>query len=659
MANDQVKVTITAEDATRSAFRSVESSLRGLQGSAASALAGLGALGAGLSVAGLVSGLRTTVDSMDALNDASDRTGSSVEELSSLLNTLSPYGATLDQITDATGKLARAMAGADDETKGAGAAFAALGISTRDAAGNLRPAVDVLDDVARALAQYEDGTNKTVLAQTIFGKTGAALLPLLKDLANAQKAAASVTTEQAQAAEAFNVQLGIVSRNLDALKVQLAGPVITALNGIVERFNAAGNSAENFYNRLRLTLQPDSEIARLTGNVGKLEAELRSLESVKVLPEFELDRLAQIDVVTKRLAQARKELADAGPVQAIRQRDNAALRAVEDRGFTPRPGAAPSLPGGGGARPGGTARATEERVRSFEDYATRIQAAVARLVTDNDLVQAAELRDTLGGLDKLFFDGAISADVYEAALSKLFKTTRTDGSEGQRRFEADLERTTEQIRDAVDPTRALYRELDRVRELVNSGALGQEFGNARQAQILSQIDGILGGKLPEAVGAATSAAREFGLTFTSALEDAVVGGKKVGDMLKGLEADILRVLVRQQITGPLLDLLGGTFDSKKSGGTIAGSIFAALGLTRAAGGPVSAGVPYLVGERGPELIVPKSAGTVVPNGAFGGVTIVNNIDSRADRSAISADIQRSQLASLAMLQDMRARGKAA
>lgn len=40
---------------------------------------------------------------------------------------------------------------------------------------------------------------------------------------------------------------------------------------------------------------------------------------------------------------------------------------------------------------------------------------------------------------------------------------------------------------------------------------------------------------------------------------------------------------------------------------------------RATGGPVSAGVPYVVGENGPEIMVPRTSGTVVPNGgALGG-----------------------------------------
>ena len=54
---------------------------------------------------------------------------------------------------------------------------------------------------------------------------------------------------------------------------------------------------------------------------------------------------------------------------------------------------------------------------------------------------------------------------------------------------------------------------------------------------------------------------------------------------------------------------------------------AALGFgvqPRASGGPVSAGAPYLVGEAGPELFVPSSAGSIVPNGG-GGMAVALNV----------------------------------
>lgn len=46
---------------------------------------------------------------------------------------------------------------------------------------------------------------------------------------------------------------------------------------------------------------------------------------------------------------------------------------------------------------------------------------------------------------------------------------------------------------------------------------------------------------------------------------------------------------------------------------------------RASGGPVYAGQQYMVGERGPELFVPNTNGTIVPNNSLGGNTININL----------------------------------
>jgi hypothetical protein len=50
----------------------------------------------------------------------------------------------------------------------------------------------------------------------------------------------------------------------------------------------------------------------------------------------------------------------------------------------------------------------------------------------------------------------------------------------------------------------------------------------------------------------------------------------------------------------------------------------------------------VVGEKGPELFIPDSAGSIVPNGKLGGTNFapVTNIhvDSRADRGAVYADV---------------------
>lgn len=55
--------------------------------------------------------------------------------------------------------------------------------------------------------------------------------------------------------------------------------------------------------------------------------------------------------------------------------------------------------------------------------------------------------------------------------------------------------------------------------------------------------------------------------------------------------------------------------------------------SRATGGPVSRGRSYLVGERGPELFVPRGSGRIIPNGGSGGGS-VQVIVLGGDRSAI-------------------------
>lgn len=57
----------------------------------------------------------------------------------------------------------------------------------------------------------------------------------------------------------------------------------------------------------------------------------------------------------------------------------------------------------------------------------------------------------------------------------------------------------------------------------------------------------------------------------------------------------------------------------------------AFGGFRAAGGSVRGSTPYIVGERGPELFVPNSSGSIVPNNQLGGmggdVSVVVNVDA--------------------------------
>jgi phage-related minor tail protein len=118
----------------------------------------------------------------------------------------------------------------------------------------------------------------------------------------------------------------------------------------------------------------------------------------------------------------------------------------------------------------------------------------------------------------------------------------------------------------------------------------------------------------------------IGSSFENAMMSAVRGTMSVKDAFRTMAADIIaelyRVFVVKQITGFISSaIMGGMGYTPVEGG---GYTMRPRARPRAAGGPVSAGSPYLVGERGPELIVPNRSGTVIPNNKLGGGGVVVN-----------------------------------
>jgi hypothetical protein len=86
------------------------------------------------------------------------------------------------------------------------------------------------------------------------------------------------------------------------------------------------------------------------------------------------------------------------------------------------------------------------------------------------------------------------------------------------------------------------------------------------------------------------------------------------------------------------------------GGAIGGAVGAlGFGGGRAMGGPVSGGTAYMVGERGPELFVPKGSGTIVPNGVGRGATINLTVNGAIDGESTARQI-------VSILNDSQARG---
>lgn len=99
--------------------------------------------------------------------------------------------------------------------------------------------------------------------------------------------------------------------------------------------------------------------------------------------------------------------------------------------------------------------------------------------------------------------------------------------------------------------------------------------------------------------------------ITAALADGKIEAQEFGDILSNIGSQLLNTGLNQLFSGLLGGLGGGgmAIGRGKYGGT--GGFFPAF-PGRASGGPVSAGQPYIVGEKRPELFVPNVSGRIVP-----------------------------------------------
>ena len=99
----------------------------------------------------------------------------------------------------------------------------------------------------------------------------------------------------------------------------------------------------------------------------------------------------------------------------------------------------------------------------------------------------------------------------------------------------------------------------------------------------------------------------------------IKGTSTLGDLLNNVADRFLDVALNQALFGSILGVKG-----EKGGG-----LLGAIGLF-ANGGRPPVGKPSIVGEKGPELFVPRSSGTIVPNNKLGGggsTSVVVNVDA--------------------------------
>lgn len=530
------------------------------------------ALGAGLSASAFAAGLKNVIDGADQLNKASQKYGIAVEQLSALQYAGALSDVSLEAIGNGLKKLSVNMLDTAAGTGEAKAAFDALGIGVQEASGGLKSSDAVLAEIADRFASMEDGAGKTALAVRLFGRAGADLIPLLNQGAQgltdmkseAERLGVIIGSDLAQQSEALNDNLTRLSQSLRGEFVSAANAVAGILNTTVEALVGMRKEGEGSSMVLQGLKTAFETIAVVGANVAFVFQGIgREIGGIA----------AQLAALSRGDLKAFKAIGD-----ALREDGITARKALED--FEKR------IFGTGGGK-------------ETSDFGPPVWKTGAPTLAAGG---AASSR-TAGRAE----------DPFEAMKKAVM--AQHELAESAANADAQIRKLRDSYTDLIDPAAQLRRELAEFDQIAPALDLSADELERIRNVFLEKIHvkefvGPLQ-DVTEEIRQQKSLAEDLGLTFQSAFEDAVISGKKFSDVLKGLADDIARMILRKTVTEPLGNALSSMINS----------FLPSFGGGRAAGGSVTPGRYYVVGENGPEVLVPNSAGTVIPNGAGGAVTV--------------------------------------
>ena len=251
-----------SEQAALQASKRVQDTFDGLKGKlAVTAGAIAGGLAAGFGIAAFKSLISSAAEAAGAVNDLASITGVSAEKLSGLAEVAKFNDVTVQTLADSMTKLARNMSSTTAEGLGAGKALQALGLNF--AQFKAQSPDEQMRAVATAMNQFTDGAGKAAIAQALYGKQGATLIPVLKDLAALGDIQARITTEQAVAADNFGDNLLRVRTSGEEWRKELGLAMIPALDMALQAILNVTNGGGGLREQIR-KLSADGSIAEWT-----------------------------------------------------------------------------------------------------------------------------------------------------------------------------------------------------------------------------------------------------------------------------------------------------------------------------------------------------------------------------------------------------------
>jgi molybdopterin converting factor small subunit len=382
---------------------------------------------------------------------------------------------------------------------------------------------------------------------------------------------------------------------------------------------------------------------------------LKEGKRLEILTKEQVDLLDRAGDEIERLTALLKVAGAAavtGVASKVRETANASFGALDQlRQYSERGGAvAPAA--AGAALPAEPA-----------EQAAAIAAAAAQEATMRAAETAAKLKQ-LAEAQATTRARILKQDIeLQNQLAKSFGTVT--GAVGEQ--DEALAEYIETITDTRGPLREWLDEEAKVAALIEAGRITREQGGRYLSDMQSPEGEPSARPLDKLTTDAQKFEQEMGRIFESvgdsaarSFADMVLSGENAFKSLADTVArSMLELFARLAIINPLMNMvLGGT-----SGFQALPTLFSVFGGGRAAGGDVSSGTTYWVGEEGPELFTPRTSGNIIPNHALNGggyseaVTINYNIQAGVSRSDLVPILRAHGEAVIADLRDRDRRRK--
>ena len=574
------------------------------------------AVGAAMVVAAgaIAAGLKMAIDRADEMSKAAQKIGISTEALSTLAYAANLAGVEMGELQAGLNRLTKFQADAAAGTERNIELFTRLGVAYQNADGSLRDAGAVFRDLADRLSKMPEGADRAAIAIEAFGRSGANLLPMLNQGADgiaeleerARRLGLELGTAAGKQAEELNDRLSDLWSVVDGLALTVATDLLPDIIALTESLTGAiregggmvevGRDIADIFRGLAKVFKAADLAIEGMGERFNIAAQYKNMfldplgwETYQAEIEKSTQRLRELEEETRKLA----------------------LAARQDFGIDPKiiwidP---PPPPASGGRRRGTPMQDGENVVitptgsqrdqwgADLEQAASKAAAEAARAARDAAREQEEQIRRA------------------EAAQASFLTATQD--------LRAELEGPFAQIQ--LD----YIRREDELIELANLAGLSQEelassLGFLEQARLRdvaatqAQIDAqkaydkaLKDAPLIDQMDALRETTSGFFVDLVKNGQDAI---DRLADYLYTSALQGIGKMIAEQMFGAMGTAGGGMLGGSGDGGGWAAALGSLFGGARAGGGDIWPGQAFLVGEEGPELVLPKSAGTVVPAG---------------------------------------------